>query len=178
MVIAPLGAMRSLPRWVAGAALALSLGVPGTAAAESLTSDQALGLAMLAVAAGTVVAPAGAMVTTLEGEPTEDWEAAEPPVLRRDDDVEAPVGVGDLTLGLEAPQRRAHRRDRAISPPRGRPSCRSFWQASATAHNLSAWPRALRSASKLTFPEGSTRRLMAWIWPTSSRSRGSVTSRR
>ena len=47
---------------------------------------------------------------------------------------------------------------------------RSFWQASTTAQNLSAWPRALRSASKLTLPEGRTRRLMAWTWPTSSRS--------
>ncbi len=33
---------------------------------------------------------------------------------------------------------------------------------------------AFRSASKLTLPEASTRRLMAWTWPTSSRSRGSV----
>jgi hypothetical protein len=31
---------------------------------------------------------------------------------------------------------------------------------------------------KLTFPEGGARRLMAWTWPTGSRPRGIVTSRR
>ena len=41
---------------------------------------------------------------------------------------------------------------------RGPLAVRSFWHASATAQSLSAWPRALRWASNLTFPEGSTRR--------------------
>jgi hypothetical protein len=40
-------------------------------------------------------------------------EAAKPPVLGRDDDVEAPKRIGDLTPGLEPTQCRAHRWDRA-----------------------------------------------------------------
>src|SRR5690606_8852420 len=47
------------------------------------------------------------------------------------------------------------------------------------AQKRSAWPpRVVRSASKLTLPEARTRRLMEWIWPTSSRSRGSAMSLR
>ncbi|TQF09625.1 hypothetical protein FJV41_43645 [Myxococcus llanfairpwllgwyngyllgogerychwyrndrobwllllantysiliogogogochensis] len=47
-----------------------------------------------------------------------------------------------------------------ISPLPRRSGPRSRWQAKATAQNLSACPRLVRSASKDTFPEGSTRRLM------------------
>ena len=36
----------------------------------------------------------------------------------------------------------------SASPPRAGP--RSFWQASTSAQNRSAWPRLVRSASKLT----------------------------
>jgi L-lactate permease len=46
----------------------------------------------------------------------------------------------------------------------------SFWQASAISQKRPAWPsRALRSVSKLTLLEGSTRRLIEWTGPTSSR---------
>ena len=46
------------------------------------------------------------------------------------------------------------------------------------AQKRSAWPRPVRSASKATLPEGSTRRLMEWIWATISRSFGRTTSLR
>ncbi|TQF09050.1 hypothetical protein FJV41_46650 [Myxococcus llanfairpwllgwyngyllgogerychwyrndrobwllllantysiliogogogochensis] len=47
-----------------------------------------------------------------------------------------------------------------ISPLPRRSGPRSRWQARTTAQNLSACPRLVRSASKDTLPEGSTRRLM------------------
>ncbi len=63
-----------------------------------------------------------------------------------------------------------------ISVPVFGAGLRSFWQASAMAQKRSACPRPVRLASKLTLPDGNTRRLMEWIWPTSSRSRGSAMS--
>ncbi|RKH94250.1 hypothetical protein D7Y15_42775 [Corallococcus sp. AB030] len=47
-----------------------------------------------------------------------------------------------------------------ISPVPRRSGPRSRWHARATAQNLSACPRLVRSASKDTLPEGSTRRLI------------------
>jgi hypothetical protein len=65
--------MRSLSRLAGLATVALSLGAPRPASAES---DPHLALALLVLVGGTVVAPGGAMVTTLEGEPTKEWGRA------------------------------------------------------------------------------------------------------
>ena len=68
--------MSSRVRWAAAATLACVLAAPATASAEVITGDAALGLALVVAVGGTVVAPAGAMVTTLEGEPTKEWGRA------------------------------------------------------------------------------------------------------